>query len=73
MLDCSTCRGEHRHRQLTRAEEEKAREQLGLTAVYDFWLCENVTDPETGAQCRNLRRYLRWKPFPEPVKLLPTE
>ncbi|WP_431998493.1 hypothetical protein [Streptomyces fungicidicus] len=72
-LACSTCKGEHRHRLLTGEEQEKARAQLGLKAVYDFWLCENVLDPDTGAQCRNLRRYLQLKPFIEPVKLAPLE
>jgi len=72
-LSCSTCKGKHPHRQLTGGEEAKAKEQLGLRAVYDFWLCENVVDAETGRRCRTLRRHLNENPFPEPVKLLPPE
>ncbi|MEU5519783.1 hypothetical protein ABZ759_03540 [Streptomyces sp. NPDC047860] len=68
-LACSTCKGKHQHRQLTGAEQQQAKEQLRLRAVHDFWLCENVVDAETSAQCRNLRRYLQWKPFSPPVKL----
>ncbi|MER7737214.1 hypothetical protein ABTX34_02575 [Streptomyces sp. NPDC096538] len=72
-LECSTCGGRHPHRLLSREEEGPAKQQLGLRAVYDFWICENVLDAETGTQCRNLRRYGQVKPFPKPVKLLPPD
>ncbi|MEZ0158522.1 hypothetical protein ACFY83_21260 [Streptomyces althioticus] len=72
-LRCSTCRDLHPHRQLTREEEAAAKRQLGLRATYDFWICENVVDTDTGAQCRTMRRYVAVKPFPKPVKLLPPD
>ncbi|MBT3153459.1 hypothetical protein HTV45_21760 [Streptomyces sp. CHD11] len=72
-LSCSTCGGRHQHRQLTAKEEGRAKEQLGLRAVHDFWLCENVVDPATGERCRTLRRHLNEKPFPGHVKLLPPD
>ncbi|CAL9538854.1 MULTISPECIES: hypothetical protein [Streptomyces] len=50
-----------------------AKRQLGLRAVHDFWICENVVDTETGGQCRTLRRWAQIRPFPKPVKLLPPD
>ncbi|WP_406722813.1 hypothetical protein OG968_23025 [Streptomyces althioticus] len=72
-LECSTCGGPHPHRLLNREEEAAAKRQLGLRATYDFWICENVVDTDTGAQCRTMRRYVAVKPFPKPVKLLPPD
>ncbi|MET9153628.1 hypothetical protein ABZX82_20500 [Streptomyces griseoflavus] len=70
-LSCPTCKGRHPHRQLTVAEQARAKEQLGLRAVHEFWMCVNVLDADAGTLCRNLRRPFQQRPFPEPVKLLP--
>ncbi|MER6856729.1 hypothetical protein [Streptomyces pilosus] len=72
-LLCSTCGGPHQHRLMTPQEQARAKQQLGLRAVYDLWLCENVVDAESGRRCRTLRRWGRTNPFPSPVKLLPPE
>ncbi|MFC5958802.1 hypothetical protein ACFP51_31535 [Streptomyces pratens] len=66
---CSTCDAEQLHRQLTRAEQEQLKERLGRTGVSEFWICENVLDPATGRQCRNLRTGWVMKPFPKPIRL----
>lgn len=66
---CSTCDAEQPHRQLNRAEQQQLKERLGRAAVSEFWICENVLDPDTGKQCRNLRTGWLMKPFPKPIRL----
>lgn len=66
---CWTCKAEQQHRQLTKAEEDWLKERLGRAKVGEFWLCENVLDPETGKQCRNLRKGFDKKPFDTPIRV----
>ncbi|MGC2999232.1 hypothetical protein ACPF8X_12920 [Streptomyces sp. G35A] len=66
---CWTCDSHQQHRQLNKAEQDALKERLGRASVGEFWLCVNVLDPDTGAQCRNLRTGANKKPFARPIKL----
>ncbi|MFD6325826.1 hypothetical protein ACFWOL_23795 [Streptomyces sp. NPDC058442] len=68
-LPCWTCDADQQHRQLDKAEQDWLKERLGRTGVNEFWLCENVLDPDTGRRCRNLRTGFVMKPFPKAVRV----